>query len=231
MLEVEARARRTIRERLLEYVCRFLRKARDGLSLRERYLVAGAVIVLTGRLRQAGLDMCLPGEDAALFWRPRVVCLERQPAEKTLDRIEAGELSRGVLPWVPLMAGGGEEANVKRWVRLAEHEPNEGLRRDWGGLVKVFADRVGCLGVWQKALEGWGMWKSQVIEEWRVDGRLEERRGNILRLLELRFPGQVTEAVSQRVSAVSEPKTLDGWFDLAATATAFDRVRDAILAP
>lgn len=229
VVEVEARPRRVIRVRLLEYICRLLRRVRDGLTERESYQTAGAVIVLTGRLRRARLEMTLPGTGSSLRWRPRVVCLERRSATKTLARIEAGGLSRAVLPWIPLMAGGGDEATVAAWVRLASLEPNEQKRLDWGGLVKVFADRVGCLGVWSKALEGWAVWKSQVIEEWRTEGRVEAKRERILRLLELRFPGQVAEDLSRRISAESEGQKLDRWFDLAATAPSIDPIRAAVL--
>ncbi|MGL4552451.1 MAG: hypothetical protein ACRC33_14830 [Gemmataceae bacterium] len=239
VVEVEARPRKAIRVRLLEYLCRFLRRVRDGLNPRERYLAAGAVIVLTGRLRGVPLDMRLPNTKALLRWRPRVVCLARRSAAKALARVAAGGLSRGVLPWVPLMGGGGDAAVVAEWVRVAGQEPDEDRRRDWAGLVKVFADRVGCLPVWEKALEGWAMWKSKVIEEWRNDGRAqgiaegqhEERRGNLLRLMELRFPGQVTEELSRRVAAEPDLNKLKQWFDLAATAASIDPVRAAVLTP
>ena len=29
---------------------------------------------------------------------------------------------------------------------------------------------------WQKQLEGWAVWKSKVIEEWRLEGRQAESR-------------------------------------------------------
>jgi hypothetical protein len=109
-------------------------------------------------------------------------------------------------------------------VRLAEQEPDEDSRRDWAGLSKVFADRVGCLRVWEKALEEWGMWKSKVIEEWRNDARRED----LLRLLELRFPGQVTEDLSGRIAAEKDEAKLRRWFDLAAT-SAMEAIRAEVL--
>src|SRR5437588_1916685 len=49
VLEVEARPRSTILDRLLEYEARLLRKLRHGPHRRDRYLVAGVLILLTGR--------------------------------------------------------------------------------------------------------------------------------------------------------------------------------------
>ncbi|MBY0231501.1 MAG: hypothetical protein K2W96_19625, partial [Gemmataceae bacterium] len=79
--------------------------------------------------------------------------------------------SRGVLPWIPLMKEGGDAEVVAWWKRLAELEPSEDKRREWAGLALVFADRVGCRGVWEKSVEGWSVWKSKFLEEGRQDAR------------------------------------------------------------
>ena len=83
--------------------------------------------------------------------------------------------------------------------------------------------------MWEKTLEGWAMWKSKVIEEWRQDGRQAERREVILHTLAVRFPGQVSEELMRRVAAEAEKKKLDEWFDLALTAASFDDVRAKVM--
>ena len=237
VLEVEARARRNILSRLLEYVARFLRKVRHGLSRGEDYQVGGAILVLTGKLNRRSIGMALLGTPARLDFSPCVVCLEETPARETLARIEGGELSRSVLPWIPLMDQGGEADVVEWWKRLAEADPSEDSRRDWAGLAKVFADRVGCLDVWEKSLEGWAMWKSKVIEEWRQDGRQEGRQEGrqdgrsdaIIDFLKARFPGQLTDEVAKRITAERAEAKLKEWISLAATAASFDDVRAKVM--
>lgn len=87
------------------------------------------------------------------------------------------------------MSGGQKADVVVWWVRLAETEPNEETGRDWAGLVKDFADRVGCLDVWSRALEGWNVWKFKLIKEWQTEGRTEGQKQSLLRMLDRRFPG------------------------------------------
>jgi len=121
----------------------------------------------------------------------------------TLERIGRGELGRSILPWVPLMAGGDEAAVVAEWVRLAAGEADAQRRADYPGLALVFADSVGRLPVWKQALEGFDMWESQVIREWktagRVEGRLEEKRKDLRQVLRSRFQSELPADLAERI--------------------------------
>jgi hypothetical protein len=112
VLEVEARPRSTIVARLLEYLGRLLRKLRHGPHHRDPYLMAGVVIFLTGRKKELGLKMHLPGTDIALNWKVGVRSMGLRQATASLKQLDRGKLGRVVLPWVPLMAGGGEAAVI-----------------------------------------------------------------------------------------------------------------------
>jgi hypothetical protein len=113
VLEVEARSRAAMLVRVLEYLARLLRKLRHGPRRRDRYLVAGVVLFLSGRRKDLKLHMQLPGTDVVLSCAFRAVCLAEERAAATLERIGKGELGRSILPWVPLMAGGDEAAVVQ----------------------------------------------------------------------------------------------------------------------
>jgi hypothetical protein len=243
VLEMEARPRSTIADRLLEYQARLLRKLRHGPRQRDRYLVAGVLILLTGNRRDLELQMRLPGTDIGLGWKAKTMSLAREQAAATLERIGRGELGKSVLPWVPLMAGGGEATVVQEWVRLAKEEPDSQRRSDYAGLALVFAERAGCLPAWKRALEGWNMWESQVIREWktaarqeglqegRQEGLLEANRTSLLKLLQRRFKAEIPSDLLQLIQQTNDLETLGRWFDAAVEISSADAFRNLIQAP
>src|SRR5262249_13360544 len=150
-------------DRLFEYQARAAHKLRHGPRRRDRYLIACGVIVLTGRLRPALLKMRLPQTQLGLYLRARGFNMSTQAAPDILEQIASGKLSRAILPWIPLMQGGGDPGVLRRWQEVCATEPSVQRRMDYANLAKVFAERAGCLAVWDAALEGWEMWKSTVI--------------------------------------------------------------------
>jgi hypothetical protein len=218
VLEVEAQARARFPERLFEYQARAARRLRHGPRNRDRYLIACGVIVLTGRLRPVRLKMRLPGTGLGLSWRARVFNMSTRSAMKTLERIAAGKLSRAILAWIPLMRGGGEEAVVKRWLEVCGGEPSEQRRIEYANLARVFADRAGCPDVWKKALEGWQMWKSAYIQEWRDKGRVEGQRELLLKMVKRKYPTLSGELLA-RIEKSDDPAALEAWSMACATTT------------
>jgi hypothetical protein len=231
VLEVEARPRATMAVRVLEYEARLLRKLRHGPRRRDAYQVAAVVLYLTGRKRTLELRMLLPGTGLGLRLRVKALCLARQRAAATLARIARGELGLSILPWLPLMLGGGEPEVVQEWLRLARTRPSGERRANYAGLALVFAEWAGCLKVWQEALEGWEMWQSQVVAGWKnegrqaglqegrqaglQEGRLEEKRSDLLKVLRARFPGAVPAELEQAIQATADLDVLARWFDAA----------------
>lgn len=233
VLEVEARPRSTILDRLLEYVARLLRKLRHGPHKRDRYKVAAVLLFLTGRRKELALDMQLPGTDIGLTWKVRVLSLAREKADETLQRIDRGELGTCVLPWVPLMSRGCEPVVVQEWLRLAKSVADDQRRSDFAGLALVFAERAGCLAVWDHALKGWGMVESQVIGRWKQEGRqegqLEMQRKDLLKVLRSRFGATLPSEVETAVQQQTQPDVLARWFDAALAADSLEAFRAGMM--
>jgi hypothetical protein len=68
------------------------------------------------------------------------LALREEDAAATLARVASGELSRCVLPWVALMRGGGEPANIAEWQRLADLEPDQQVRLQYAVDALIFAE-------------------------------------------------------------------------------------------
>ena len=238
VLEVEARLRSTILDRVLEYEVRLLRKLRHGPHRRDRYQVAAVLILLSGQRGDLKLNMRLPGTKLGLRSRAGTRSLARQRAADRLARIDRGELGLSLLPWLPLMAGGGDPATVQEWLRLASKETVAERRRDCAGLAKVFAERAGWLPVWKEALETFDMWQSQVIKEWkdagrqegRQEGRQQEKRNDLLKVLRSRFKGEVPADLTQTIQQTDDLGILSRWFDDALEVASLEEFRSRVQA-
>src|SRR5205823_5707490 len=124
-----------------------------------RFQVGAVVVNLTG---SGSASRRMAWDAAGLLTEFRAVerNMEQEPGAGLLDRIEAGRVSRGVLPWVPLMAGADVPGVLGRWKRLAEAEPESRRRSDYGALARIFAERAGRKDVWATELEGWNVEES-----------------------------------------------------------------------
>ena len=218
-----------ILDRLLEYMVRLRREVRHGPERREPYWIAGVLLNLTGPAQADLLDMELPcAAEARLRFRPVVRTLRDDDAAATLRGIEAGAVGRCILPWVPLMHGGGEASTIEEWKRVAGTEPDSRLRSVYGSLALVFAELAEREGVWKQALEGWNMRESAVIGEWIAEGRLEAQRGALLRVLHTRLKIPVPADLKGAIEAVSDSAELGRLLDAAATADSLDAFRAAL---
>ena len=162
-----------------------------------------------------------------------------------LGQIVAGELPLGLLPWVPLMADGGDDAIVAEWKRLGLLEPDSRRRADYGGLALVFAELTNRRDMWAEALKEWNMRESQTVNEWkkegrlegrlegrvegRVEGRLEGGREDLMKVLQARFPGEIHGELLQIFSTQQDYETLSRWLVAAATAPTFEQFRSHLV--
>jgi hypothetical protein len=153
--------------------------------------------------------------------------LREEDAAGTLARIASGELSRCVLPWVPLMRAGGEPAILEEWKRLADLESDQQVRLQYAGDALVFAELPGVWAEWQKALEGWNVRESQQVLEWQAEAEVRTRREVLLRLLEKRCKAPVPSDLAEAIQATQDMNLLLRWFDAAAEANTFDDFRAA----
>ncbi len=143
----------------------------------ERFQVGAVVVNLTGR-GHTSRDMTLRQTGIRTHLAVREVNLAEGDAAETLAGVASGALARCVLPWIPLMHGGGEASIITRWKELAGLEPDARRRSDFGGLAVVFAEAAGHREVWKEALKEWSMIESQQVLEWMaMGGEAREARG------------------------------------------------------
>jgi hypothetical protein len=210
-LEFQTRPDRSMFGRLLEYLGRMWRELRPEGRAR-RYQVGAALVNLTGRRRTASRRMRL-GKTRVLTRLGVAECnLAREDAAATLAGIAGGTVARCLLPWIPLMRGGGEAAIIAQWVQLAGAETNSRLRGDYGALAKVFAELTRARDQWRKALEGWNVTESQQVLEWMAQGEakgaLVASRNNLRTFLEARF-GTLPAVLVHQIEAIGDLARLD----------------------
>jgi hypothetical protein len=211
--------------RLLVYLGQLWEEKRPTDVGGERFQVGAAVVNLTGRGRTSR---------SMRFRRTRVKThlgveeqnLEGENATSILRRIGSGELSRCLLPWVPLMTGGEKRRIIRRWLELAGSEQDSRRRSDFAGLAIVFAEAADRDEVWKEALRGWNMKESKQVLEWMAQGKAEgeaaRAASDILRLLARRLPPGVPPDVAARIQATTDLQRLGDWFDLAIVAASVE---------
>ncbi len=221
-------------DRIVEYLGRFRREIRHGPYQRDRYLIVAAMIFLTDSPAELLLDMTLPGEtDVSFRFRPRSVVLADQDAIETLTAIRDNRCGRTLLPWVPLMLGGGTPEAVAAWKELVETVPDRNRRLDYGAAVLQFAELTKCEAIWRNALEGWHVEESQISKEWEAKAvaKAEARvaRDSVLCVVRSRFPGALSPDILAAVDRQQNLKELLRWMEVAATATDVTQVKTAVL--
>ena len=218
--------------RLLVYLGHLWQAAKPDAERGSRFHLGAVVVNLTGTgLASRRMEWLAAG----FLTHIRVVerNLAGENADDLLGRIEAGAVSRALLQWVPLMAGGGRGAVIGRWKRLAADEPDARARSDYAGLARVFAGKAKRQAAWDKALEGWNVTESKVVNEWikqgivkgRAVGRAEGRAEGVIAVLKARFK-PVPAALTAAVQAETDLDRLRSWLTAAATAPTLDDFRE-----
>ncbi len=231
-VEVQARPDADMLERLGEYALRLRRELHYGPT-GGKYVVLCLVLNLTGAEQPRRLDMTVSEWGEAGQWlQVAQGTLRDESAAQTLARIAAGELERWVLPWLPLLRGAAEAANLKAWKRLARQEPDRRSRSDFGALAVVFAELAGTAAVWRQALKGWNMQESPQVLEWqaeaRAEGRAEGRAEDVRRAIRVRLGTPMPADLERQLAALKHDAELDRWFDAALKASSLDTFRAAV---
>jgi hypothetical protein len=216
--------------RLLVYLGQLWHEKRPTDGRGEHFAVGAVVVNLTGRghtsrdmqLRQTGVRTMLGVAECDLA---------HMDAATTLDGIAAATIAPCVLSWIPLMQNGAEAAIIQQWLELARREPEAKRRSDYGGLALVFAEAADRRHAWEKALEGWNVTDSQVIQEWiaqgEVMGEVKGQATALLRLLARRFPPGLPAEVAAVIRGATDVAQLQRWFDLAVDADSLETFRRA----
>ena len=176
-----------------------------------RYQVSAGVVNLTGTPQSAPASRLfrLPTPDG-LFWGAKVreCYLADESADKTLARIESGELRRIILALIPPMQGAGEPAIISRWVAEARREPDARRRADLGSLALTLAALKDWFPVWKEALKEWNMLESPYVLELQAEATLKATLKALKTFLEARF-GPLPAEVLQRIEATTDLDKVD----------------------
>ena len=161
--------------RFLIYLGQLWLELRPDEERGSRYQVGGIVVNLTGQ-GNSSRDMALGATGLRTTLGIIDVNLAGKDAQTVLDGIAAGTIGRALLPWIPLMRGGGEAGIIERWKELALQEPSERRRGEYGGWHGI------CRGgwpqpAWKDALKEWNVKVSQQVLEWQAEAREGRPRG------------------------------------------------------
>ncbi|MCI0460136.1 MAG: hypothetical protein L0Z62_24555 [Gemmataceae bacterium] len=226
IVEVETEPERFIFHRLGIYGLLLSMELVRGPGPVEEPPVGTVPINLTGQPRRESLRLVIPGTSSGQTVTPLVVNLRQQDAATTLAGIAAGQTGLCLLPWLPLLAGGGEPALIAEWKRVALTEPDPQRRSLYRNLALVLAELARELVNWQQALEGWQMQESQVILGWMKRGEqkaaVETNRARLLDVLRTRLQDPVPEPVRLAIEGTNDPDILTGWFKTALTVSTLD---------
>ena len=175
-----------------------------------RYQLVASVVNLTGTTQSlpASLAFEFPIDKLGLSLAVKERHLATKDAGVTLEKIATGTTTMSILAFVPLMTGGGEASIIQRWLELAGAVPDRRRRNELGQLALVVAELKAWFGKWQKALEGWDMRESTVIQGWIDQGKLQTLRQTLGSLLKKRF-GKVPAKVLRRIEAATDSDKLE----------------------
>jgi hypothetical protein len=220
-------------EKLLEYLIRFRRECRPVFDPRLKYNVGGVLIHLTGPPQADELKLIVPGSrDHGLWFRAIQWSLRELVAVETLSGIARGELSWCVLPWIPLMRGGGEPGTIEEWKRLADVAVDVSVRLDLAADALVFSDLTDIRPEWSKALEGWNVRESQQVLEWKAEGKAEGQaetaRDYLLFVLQARYRTPPPADVVARVNSMKNLAELKHWLGLTQSCDSLEQFRTAV---
>jgi hypothetical protein len=175
-----------------------------------RYQLAMAVVNLTGTRQSAPASRRyqLPCQDDVLCaLKVRERHLAEESAAELLERVGREEVSRGLLPFVPLMQGGGDSGIIERWLGLAGQEPDPHRRGDLATLALVLAELKDWYPAWDPKRKESNVRESVNVLRWKREAEVEALRRTLRAVLERRF-GPLSEDTIQRVEASADADKL-----------------------
>ena len=198
-----------------------------------RYEMGLVVVNLTGRPQRAkwrtGPKVKPP---IGLQMTSRVVTLRVMDAVEHLDRIERGELSWCILPWISLMRGSNSQDVLTRWKSIAERVAPKEHWPSLRGIVGVFSWLTKSQSIWVTGLEGWTMIRSPAFDIYRNEGKAEGReeglqafRSTLRQLLERRFNTALPVDLAQLIQNQQELSTLSRWTNAVIDVESLDEFR------
>jgi hypothetical protein len=203
----------------LEEVAILRNRVLHGQDRKGKYKVAAGLIYLLGRCPKDVLDMTLP-DGSGTRHAPLVWNVAEDSADLTLQAVVSGQMSWGILFWIALMAGGGEEALIAHWKEVVTATVSDDrMRNNLAAVALVFAELAGRVPAWKRGLEGFEMIESQIANEWiskgETKGMLKKGREDLIQVLKRRFPGMVSDDLVKVVNEQESLDLLNDWFTAA----------------
>jgi hypothetical protein len=195
-------------------------------------VIRSVLLNLTGRQQPERLEWEAPGLGQGSRVIPVIVDLAEEDAAATLADIASRRFGLAILPWVPLMKGGGEPALIERWKEIAALEGDVSRRALYRDMALVFAELIREQVNWLRALEGWEMRESTYIKQFELRGREQgvvlDSRAKLFKVIRSRLQDPVPESIRLAVEGTNDPVTLDIWFDVALAVTTVAELRTAM---
>jgi hypothetical protein len=235
LVEPQGQAQADFLVRVLLYLLLLHQELRHGPHGQDRYPMMAGIVNLTEGTLPSSLSWVPPGraEGVGLQGGVWVRNVYTEDAAATLAGVVAGTIARCLLPWIALMQGGEQEGIIQEWRRLVREETDRALQANYVGLALVFAEKRRRGEVWRRALEGFNVEESAIVNEWRGQGREEgvsAMRTALLDLLAARFAAPIAEEVRHAVEGQADLKQLLRWHTLALTTPSIDSFRSAMAA-
>ena len=229
IVELETEPERFIFQRLGIYELMLSMEAAANAAAGEEPAVGSVLIHLTGQRRETRLQLLPSCTTKGTTVEPIIVDLCKEDAALTLADIDAGTTALCILPWIPLMKGGGNPALIAEWKRVTMKEPSAERRSMYRDLALVFAELIKEQVNWLQGLEGWEMKVSQTILGWKREGKhegvIEARRADLLETVRVRLQDPVPEPIRLAIEGTNDPDTLTRWFRAALTVQTLDELR------
>jgi len=185
--------------RMLVYMGQLWIEEKPSTERGDRFQLGAVIVNLRGK-GGASRHHAWPEAGMETQLRIREVNLSTISAADTLEQIAQGKQPRIILPWIPLMQGGGESDIIERWKELASSEPLSQRRAEFGALVQVFAEAADCEKPWEIALKEWNMIESKVVKGWQEEARQRALREkgleDLIYILQEKFGNLPTEIPS-----------------------------------
>jgi hypothetical protein len=203
---------------------------RPGEERGDRFAVGVVILNLTG-VGNSGRNYAWRRAGIQTGLKPKECNLAKMKAGKVLAGIAAGNVSRVVLAFDPLMLGGCKPGIIKEWLRPAALETDDRRRSDYGALVLVFSEKSENPDLWNEALKGWNVVQSTHVLEWqaqaRAETRVQERKEMLLEFLVAKFT-EVPQDLIDQINAETDPATLKNWVRQVVQAPSIDELREIL---
>ena len=186
----------------------------------DRYGLMGLVINLTG-IGNSERSF----ETATTAWgiSPCERDFAKEDAAVILAGVKAGTIPQVMLAFIPAMQKGGDADIIKAWLDLVRQEP-DARKRGVLTLAVVFAQLTKCEDAWRKALEGFDVMESTIVNEWKAEAERKATAAAVLRCLRVRFTS-VPEDLARSVSACSDMERMNALLEASAKESSLDDFR------